>query len=223
MKFGPLPPAPSTVKFFLHTTMSGGTTALTHFYQKYTNAISQGDAITLLNTVSASWNTRIAPLTTNNWTLTQVSLNDLGSRTGVESGLVTSHPGSVVASQLGAAVSFIMSGKTALKYRGGHARVYIPGIASTQSSDSNTWSSTGQGAVSTAWTGMLSDLQSSPPAGVGALSTVTVRYISSNKADFPTPPNPFEPPYLLATPMVLPITAWVSNPQFASQRRRNQQ
>jgi len=70
---------------------------------------------------------------------------------------------------------------------------------------------------------MLSDLATSPPVGVGAMSQVVVRYISSNKADFPTPPEPFEPPYLLPTPMVLPITSWVSNPQFASQRRRNQQ
>lgn len=223
MKFGPLPPAPKTAVFILHTTMNGGTTALTRFHMKYTNTISQTDATTLLTTLATSWNTRMAPLTNANWTLTQTSLNDLDSRTGVQSGFVTSHPGSAGGTQQGAAVSFVMSAKTALKYRGGHSRVYIPGISSSSSSDANSWSATGQGNVFTAWTGMLGDLATSPPVGVGAMSQVVVRYISSNKADFPNPPNPFVPPYLLTAPLVLPITAWVSNPQFASQRRRNQQ
>jgi hypothetical protein len=55
------------------------------------------------------------------------------------------------------------------------------------------------------------------------MSQVVVRYYSSNKADFNPVPSPWEPPYLLASPMVLPVTSWTSNPQFGSQRRRNQQ
>lgn len=190
---------------------------------KYTNTLGSTDASTLLGTLSTSWVTRMGPLTSTNYTLVQVSVNDLGSRTGVQVGLPTSHVGSAPGANSYAALSFVMSAKTALKYRGGHSRVYIPGISTAESSDANTWSAGGQAAVFTAWTGMLGDLATSPPPTVGAMSNVVVRYYSSNKADFPTPPDPFVPPYLLATPMVLPVTSWVSNPQYGSQRRRNQQ
>lgn len=223
MALGPLPPAALTAAFFLHTQITGGPVAVNRFHMKYTNSISSTDATTLLTTLAGSWNTRMAPLTANNYTLVAVSLNDLNSRTGVQSQLVVSHPGSASGSNGSAALSFVMSAKTALKYRGGHSRVYIPGISLNEATDANTWSPAGQGLVFTAWTGMLGDLATSPPVGVGAMSQVVVRYQSSNKADFPTPPAPWAPPYLLEPPLVLPVTSWQSNPQFGSQRRRNQQ
>lgn len=222
MKFGPYPPAPKTARFQLHTQISGGPVTLTRFFMSYTNALSATDATTLLTTLATSWNTRMAPFTSSLYTLTACSVNDLGSRTGVESTLVVSHVGQGGGGG-GAATSFVMSAHVALKYRGGHSRVYIPGVESTFLADQNTWSAASQGTVFSAWTGMLGDLATSPPVGVGAMSQVTVRYISSDKADFPTPPDPFVPPYLLATPMVLPVTSWSSNPQVGSQRRRNQQ
>jgi hypothetical protein len=190
---------------------------------KYTNSLSSTDATTLLTTLAGSWNTRFAGYTGASYSLTAVSVNDLGSRTGVESQLVVSHQGTAAVDGGTAGVAFVVSAKCALKYRGGHSRVYLPGITATAQADRNTWSATGQGTVFTAWTGMLSDLAASPPVAVGALSQVVVRYISSNKADFPTPPTPWEPPYLLATPMIMPVTSWQTNPQVASQRRRNQQ
>lgn len=222
-KFGPLPPAPNCAKFTLHTQISGGPIALTSFHMKYTVAMSAADELTLITTLAASWNTRMAPVTDPHYTLIQASVNDLGSRTGAENFLPVSHPGTAAGNPLGAAVSFVMSAKTTLKYRGGHSRVYIPGITASEEADQNSWSAAGQGAVFTAWTGMLSDLAASPPAGVGALSQVVVRYISSNKADFPPASPPATLPALLNPPMVLAITSWQPNPQFGSQRRRNQQ
>jgi hypothetical protein len=223
LKFGPFPPAPKTARFSLIYQATGGPRATNHFYMRYTNSLSSADALTLLTTLAGSWNTRMASLTVPNWTLVQTAVNDLDSRTGIESGLVVSHPGTSAGNTLGAAVSFVLSFKTALKYRGGHSRVYVPGISAASESDVNSWSPTGQGNVFTAFTGMINDLTTSPPVGVGALSQVVVRYISSNKADFTPAPPTTPPPWLLPTPMVLPVTATVTNPQFASQRRRNQQ
>jgi hypothetical protein len=223
LKFGPLPVAPQCVKFQLHTTMAGGATALTTFHMKITGTISASDSLTVLTTLATSWNTRLAPLTNSQWTLTQTSLVDIGSRNGVSSALPITHPGTSAGAANGAAVSFVMSAHVSLRYRGGHSRVYIPGINQGESSDLNSWSPAGQGQVSAAWQGILTDLAASPPAGLGAMSQVVVRYISSDKRDFSPPPEPFTPPYLLATPMILPINSWSANPQFASQRRRNQQ
>lgn len=223
MKFGPYPPAPKTARFQLHVQITGGGVTLTRFYMRYTNILSGADALTLLTTLANSWNTRLAPLTNPSYALIQTSVNDLDSRTGVESGLVVSHPGTGGGNAPQAATSFILSQKTALKYRGGHSRVYLPGIETSQLSDNNSWSITAQGLVFTAYSGMISDLTTSPPVGVGAMSQVVVRYISSNKADFPAGDVPTTFPALLPTPMVLPVTAITANPQVGSQRRRNQQ
>lgn len=221
-KFGPYPPAPSTVRFQLRTQLSGGPLALTRFFMKYTGVIGAVDATTLLTTLATSWNTHIAPQTGAQYTLTGTALDDLGSRTGVTSELPVSHPGSNIGGGVGAAQCMVVSALVPLKYRGGHSRVYLPGLAASGLADINTWSGTFQATVFTAWTTMLSDLANSPPVAVGALSQVTVRYISSNKADFPPPP-PSTFPALLPTPLVLTVSSWRTNPQMASQRRRNQQ
>lgn len=223
MKFGPFPPAPKTARFRLHIQITGGPIASPHFYMRYTNTLSSTDALTLCTTLATSWNTRLAPITTPSYTLIQTDVNDLDSRTGVEVGFTTSHVGTAAGAEVAAAVSFVLSHHTSLKYRGGHSRVYLPGISGSNLTDRNSWSAVGQGAVFTAWSGLISDLTTSPPVGVGALSQVVVRYISSNKADFP--PNAIPPafPALLPTPLILPVTSITSNPQVGSQRRRNQQ
>lgn len=222
MKFGPRPVVPNVALFRLHTQITGGPVCLTAFHMKYTIALSQGDALTLLTTLTGSWVTRLAAQVASNYTLIGADVNDLGSRTGVQVFLPVSHTGGGAAGQA-AAVCFVISAKTPLKYRGGHSRVYLPGIQTTDESDANTWGTTAQGAVFTGWTTMLSDLASSPPSGVGALSQVVVRYISSNKADFPPGSPPATFPALLQPPMVLAVNSWATNPQFGSQRRRNQQ
>lgn len=220
MKFGPRPVVPNVAQFELHTQITGGPITLTRFFMKYSLAVSQADALTLVTTLASSWNTRFASITASNYSLIQTSVIDLGSRTGVNVFLPVSHPGTGAAGQ-SAAVSFIMSAKVPLRYRGGHSRVYIPGIQATEQSDANSWSVAAQGVLNTAWTGMLSDLASSPPIGVGSLTQVTVRFISSDKRDFNPPPATL--PALLEPPMVLAINSWAPNPQLGSQRRRNQQ
>jgi hypothetical protein len=120
-------------------------------------------------------------------------------------------------------VSAVVSGHVALRYRGGHCRVYIPALANGQLTDSNTWSTTFQATLFTAWTGIMSDLMSSPPIAVGALSPVAVHQYSSNHADFPDGVPTTKPPWPLADPTTYAITSWSVNPQVGSQRRRNQQ
>jgi hypothetical protein len=197
--------------------------ALTRFHMKYTGSVSSTDATTLCGTLASSWETRMAPNTGTNYTLIATQVLDLGSNTGVNVIVPVSHVGTNAAAGVPAGVAFVMSAHVAKRYRGGHSRVYIPGMAQTDLSDTNTWTVAFQATVSTAWTGMLSDFMSSPPAGVSALSQVTVHQYSSNKADFPDGVPSGNPPWPLADPSTIPITGWSANPQVGSQRRRNQQ
>lgn len=219
----PLPVVPATARFTLHTQFAGGPVALTRFFQKYTGAISGTDATTLCGTLATSWNTRLAGSLGSQVTLIAAQCDDLGSKTGVNVVSTVSHPGSNASNSVPAGVAFVMSAHVAYKYRGGHSRVYLPGVAQQYLQDSNTWTTAFLGTMFTAWTGIISDLQNSPPVGVGALSSVSVHAYSSNPDDFPGGPPSKPPPWPLATPVTYPITSWSTNPQTGSQRRRNQQ
>lgn len=219
----PLPPLPLTAKFTLFTQVAGGPLCNTSFYMKYTNSLSQADATTLLNTLSASWNTRLAPLTAPQYQLAFVRAIDLNSQSGVVVQIPAVHVGTAAGSAVTAGVSLVLQAKVAFRYRGGHPRVYLCGMSQNNLSDQNTWNATFQGTIVTAWTGMLGDLATTPPVGVGAMSQVYWHTHSSNKNDFPGGVPTTKPPWPLATPVSHPITSWATNPQVASQRRRNQQ
>jgi hypothetical protein len=219
----PLPVVPNVFRGVLHTQLTGGPIALTRFFMKYTGAVSATDATTMTNTIAASWLTRIAGQVGTNYQLAAVQIDDLSTKMGVNVVTSVTHPGTNANQSVPAAVCMVISAHVAYKYRGGHSRVYFPGLSGADLADTNTWSLTAQGAMSTAWTGLLSDLALSPPVAVGSMSQVAVHAYSSNLADFPAGRPEGNPPWPLATPVTYPITGWSTNPQAGSQRRRNQQ
>lgn len=220
-----LPNVPKTARFTLHTQITGGPVCLTRFHMAYTGTVGAVDATTLCTTLGTSWNTRMAPNTGSDYQLTATQLEDLDSKTGVNVVVPMSHAGTATQTGVTAGACFIMSAHVAFRYRGGHSRVYIPGITTQDLADKNSWSVPSQGTINTAWTSMLSDLNVTPPIAVGALSQVVVHMYSSNVKDFPggVPPSTHKPPWPLASPITYPVTGWSSNPQVGSQRRRNQQ
>lgn len=219
----PLPSVSKTAKFTIFTQAGGGPLCQTRFFMKYTGAIGGTDAGTLTTTIAASWATRLAPQTGSDYTLEAVACEDLDSKTGVNIVTPVSHAGTAVQIGIPVGSAFVMSAHVAFRYRGGHSRVYLPGISRQSLADTNTWTVGAQGSVFTAWTGILSDLTTSPPTNVGTLSQVTVHAYSSNVKDFPNGHPTTKPPWPLDTPVTYPISSWSSNPQVGSQRRRNQQ
>lgn len=219
----PLPVVPSTIRFTLQYTWGGNPNVLNRFFMKYTNPPSQADMTTLCTKIGTSWNTRMAPLVPAALVLLEVGGDDLGSKTGTNVVVSVDHPGTGAGTGLTAGACCIQSAQVSFKYRGGHPRVYLPALDASHLNDANTWSVAAIGLVGTAWTGILADLASSPPVGVGALSQVAVHAYSSNPADFPSGHPTTPAPWPLATPVTYPINSWTTNPQVGSQRRRNQQ
>lgn len=219
----PLPVVPSTIRFTLTYSWGGNSNVLNRFFMKYTNPPSAADLTTLTTKIGTSWATRMAPLVPGALTLLEVGGDDLGSKTGANIVTSVDHNGTDSGSSLTCGAACIQSASVSFKYRGGHPRVYLPALSQTHLADANTWSVPAIGLVGTAWTGILSDLASSPPVGVGALSQVAVHAYSSNPQDFPGGHPTTPPPWPLATPVTYPINGWSTNPQVGSQRRRNQQ
>lgn len=219
----PLPVVPSTIRFTLQYAWGGNSNILNRFFMKYTNPPSGADMTTLCTKVGTSWNTRMAPLVPPQLELLEVGGDDLGSKTGTNVVVSVDHVGTNINGGLTTGACCIQSASVSVKYRGGHPRVYLPALSADHLADANTWSVSAIGLVGTAWTGILADLASSPPVGVGALSQVAVHAYSSNPLDFPGGHPTTKPPWPLATPVTYPINGWSTNPQVGSQRRRNQQ
>lgn len=219
-----LPVVANVARFSLRYSYGGDSNVLNRFFMKYTGAMGSVDATTLCTTLASSWTTRFNAMYPTTLTLIDTGCLDLGSRTGINVILPVSHPGTAAASlQLSAGAAIVIDGHVALRYRGGHPRVYLPPAVNSSLADANTWATANLATIFTAWTGMLADLASSPPLAVGALSQVGVRYYSNNILDYPPGTVTVPPNHLLPVPMALPIGSWSVNPQVGSQRRRNQQ
>jgi hypothetical protein len=165
----------------------------------------------------------MSPQLATSCNLFEVRVTDLNSQSGVVVTVGVSHPGTSAGTPMTAAACVVLQAHVAFRFRGGHFRVYLPGLQGNLLSDLNTLNPVPAAALLAAWTGMLSDIANAPPVGVGAMSQIAWHTHSSNPADFPSGHPTTKPPWPLATPVPHPITGWSFNPQLGSQRRRNQQ
>jgi hypothetical protein len=217
---------PTTIAIKLTGSDGGGAQINNTYYFTYGTSAGSGDLTTLLGVVASSWSANISIHVPPTYHLLSIDINDLNSKTGAHvaetvSIAGTASPGTELSSGAAGLVSF----KEGLKYRGGHSRTYIGGMTKENLADANTWSTAWQTILSTAVSTFISQLISAAPAAMGALKHVVVhRYgdtaggpvlATSGQARMKSVP--------LTVPITMPVTGYVTNPQVASQRRRNQQ
>jgi hypothetical protein len=191
----------------------------------YTGTAAATDLNTLMGIVVSAWSANIAPHYSTNGHLVGVEITDLNSKTGAKVGETVSVAGTQAGNELTSGVAAVVSGKESDRYRGGHRRVYLPSRNGNDLADANTWSVAFQTAISAAWQAFVNQIISAAPAALGALKDVIVHRFgatagspvlaTSGKMRLKSVP--------LTTPITHPITSYVTNPQVASQRRRNQQ
>jgi hypothetical protein len=221
----PLPPILRTVQFQLLYTDSADTDVRNILYFTYSNSMSATDLTTLCNNMKTQWNTHMASSTVPNVLLEEVFANDLSSDFAPQAAdTLAAFPGTNGGTKLTSGAAFVISNETGLKYRGGHSRNYLPGIPENDLLDANTWSTAAQTAILNAWTAFLSAfIQTAVPAAVGTLVHVVAHRFGK------TPDAPVlagvsaSKSVPLTSPFTTPISAYRTNPQVGSQRRRNQQ
>jgi hypothetical protein len=220
-----LPPVPKCIQFQLLYSDGADTDVRNMLYFTYTQTLSGTDLVTLCNNVMTEWGTNVAPHCVNTLLLEGVAGNDLSSDLAAQA--VNSHPsvpGTGTGVPLTSGAAFVIGYETALKYRGGHSRNYLPGMPNTGLLDANTWTTTFQTAILNAWTAFLSGIvQTAVPVAVGTLQHV-VAHRFGKSADAPVlGGSSVTRSVPLADPFTTPVTAVRTNPQVGSQRRRNQQ
>lgn len=221
----PALPSPGHVIRIVMTYTDGSDTNIqNHFYCSYTGSVSSGDATSINTAVHTAWNASMAPLQTANIILETVTTTDLFSATGVEVTGTFATLGTNAGTKLASGVAMVMQHHVARRFRGGHSRVYIPGLPEQALGTANTWATANVTSTVSAWSAILGAPANAALPDLGTVANVQVSYYSG----FTSVQNPVTMRYrnipkVRATPLVDTINSVSGNPRVASQRRRNKQ
>jgi len=134
-----LPFAPGIAKIVLVQSMAGVTiNNVLHATSQVTTPTAVGDLQTLANTVRSSWVTNVIPLQSNSLTLTDCVVTDLTNDTGASATSTGSNVGGLASAASPANTAVCWSWKISNRYRGGHPRTYIAGLAQANVLNANT-------------------------------------------------------------------------------------
>lgn len=149
-KLGPLPNVAGVCKVRLIGTVNGKPW-VNVLHAQFTGGTAQvSDLATFATGVRTAWTTNIAPLCHNYTQLNQVEVTDLTTRTSNQGNDTTSVSGSGGAAISPNSLAACLTLKVVNRYRGGHPRIYLPGVPQANlAGDGATWS-TGKASAYTA-------------------------------------------------------------------------
>lgn len=218
-----LPPVTKVVRVDNHFSFSTDNNMQWRNFFQYSGTLSVADAVTWGAAIVAAWNAHVATWTTTALTYTLMELTDLTSASSPQILNSTGGTGADVNPPVPNGVAMVMKHRFARRYRGGHSRVYLPGMAAAALLNPGTWSPTQLANVVAAYTAYVNAVIAGAPVGVGTVIQVNVSYFHGFTVEDRTPLRPIIVPTPRPTPLVDPITNIAGNPIVASQRRRNEQ
>lgn len=227
----PLPAIANLLKIALQFTAPAVTDVLTRlFFQGSSQGTSTG-LNTAAQTIANSWATNIAPLTTSDQSLGTVSIEDLSAPNAPSGIWLGTKPGGAGATNLTApAAAYIIRNAINVRSRGGHSRVYVPGIPVNNLSvvDGTQWSTSFQNTLNTAWATFLGNILSAMnSAGYGTGNMAVPHYYKGHTWNHVgTPPNDYYKIVHTVQNPPIPVSQYTgvtSNSIIGSQRRRNHQ
>lgn len=209
---GPLPVAPGMVRCRYQYTYSGRNFYNVFHLKTPTTTPSAATLILLATALRGLWVTRIGPLISSNVALTLTDCVDLGVRDGAygSNGTVVAATG-VSSNQLPNSVALCISLPVAYRFRGGHARMYLPGQILTNTLTGNTWTGAWVTTAGTNMAGWVQDVNAMT-AGSTTWSLQMLSYYTHNEAK--------QPIYRPGGPVPYPVLGAVVHTRIDSQRRR---
>jgi hypothetical protein len=218
-----LPPVAKVIRTDFQFTLGGNTNVRDRIYFAYAGAgPSVAELTTLGSTISTAWSAHMAARQHTSCTLTSIELTDLTSASAAQVTGATSVAGTAGSGAPVAAASLVIKFRIARRYRGGHPRLYFPGVSTGNLATDETWDPTYASGTVTAWAAFITACELSPPAGVGAMTHVNVSYfLGFTPLRFPSG-RYHNVPTLRGTPVQDAVIAYGYNSHVASQRRRNQ-
>lgn len=179
-----------------------------------TSPWTAGQLATLCTTWMSSANTRYKTLFGSNTTFDSVQAVDLTNETPA-GGADTTHGFTCTGGgQLAPSLSAMVNMRIAVRYRGGHPRMYFPPLNSvSQSTSEDTWTTSGQSGLTTAVTNHNGDIN----AAITGCNQAIPLWLYAYQAD------PAHNKYLrekVGFKSSWPVISWQTSPVIRSQRRR---
>jgi hypothetical protein len=219
----PLPAAPSTAKIQLHGIMGTDTDVLNTFHCQFTGAPQVQDMNDWALAVSNAWNAHLADLVASDYTLSDVICTDLTSDIGAIGQNAQNYKGTATGNSVPAGVSLIMQFGISRRYRGGHPRQYIAGVASSSLQNENQWSATAISAWEAAYNLFMGAVKDFYTSNVTGTNIVNVSYVKGHTWTQDARGNWHRVPVYRDAPVFDIVGAYTVNPTVGSMRRRNEQ
>lgn len=220
-----LPFVAKTVRVDYHLTEGGDSNVQNRFFLQYAAALTNTDAQAWADACFAAWLAvgGIGTNTSTQTTLTKCVLTDLSSASAPQAIHNGSLAGTGGSPPVGIGVALVVSQRIQRRYRGGHSRIYLPGMPASYKGTPPLWAGSNAQDVANSWGTTIAACISGCPVAAAPAQAVNISYYQGfTNHTYPSGrvrpvPNP------RATPLVDLILHYVGNPKLASQRRRNQQ
>lgn len=221
-----LPNVPQVVRISFVGKLSGDLDVVNRFFQKYTGtagSLSSSGALAWATACGPAWSTHLASFVSTDYQLETITVEDLSSDIGSVGVFDSSAAGSDSSAPLSAGAAAVIKCEIIRRYRGGHPRQYLGGMASDNLNTAQAWNATFVANLATAYTAFRAACAAGCPVGIGPATDVNVSYYQGF-TNHTYPSGRTRPiPTLRATPLVDQIATFAVNPKVGSQRRRNQQ
>lgn len=220
------PNVPGVVQIVIQQVVGADTDVINRFYQKYTGtpgSLSDAGAAAWAAAIGPAWAAHLAPFHSTDMHLESITVTDLSSDVGGFGVFDSTAAGTDSSPPIGAGSAAVIKQHIERRYRGGHPRQYLGGMASDNLDSVQSWLAAFVANLATAYIAFRNAAAAGCPTAIGPATDVNVSFYQGF-TNHTYPSGRVRPiPNLRVTPVVDQISTFSVNPTVASQRRRNLQ
>jgi len=214
-------PDKSAVRCQLTYANADGSEAGSRFFLTYTGASpSAANCATLATDIATAWNTNLAPLVANTWTLTEVDVLDIATDMGASGTATVSHQGGMSGGATPSQVAVNIEFDIAIRYRGGKPRMFLPGPDDSAVANSAHWEGSYITSVNSGISAFFTAVEGASVGSMGTLQHVNISYYKGFHNVTNSSGRTRAAPTYRATALTIPVTGYSTKGVFGSQRRR---
>ena len=215
-----LPAVDHVVRVDFHMSQTDTPNMQNRLFFKYVGALSQADAATWCASMRSNWITHMGAHMANQVTLYKTVLTDLTSASAAQAIDTTTGAFAAGTSADIAGLSAVIQLKLARRYRGGHPRIYLPGVRATDVANLNQLTGGLISSLVTDIGAFISAVLTAVPVAAAPATHVNVSYFQGfHNITLPSG-RTRSVPTLRGTPVVDTVLSYGVNPTLGMQRRR---
>jgi hypothetical protein len=171
------PPASPCLRVRLDYKEEGNELGGSRFYLSYSGSAPSGaNCVTLATDIAGAWESHIAGLVNEDYSLTEVDVLDIATDSGNSGQWTGLNQGTRAGTAMPAQVATNVEFDIARRYRGGKPRMFLPAGVTGDEEDDSHWSSAFITAVNTGVAAFFSEVEGFDVGSVGTLAHVNLSF-----------------------------------------------